>query len=40
VPKIEAALESGERVTLTYEQIVPTAPWDGSTGYFITGIRE
>lgn len=39
VPKIQAALDSGDRVTLHYKHGVIVSPCGSSTGYFIDKVK-
>ena len=39
IAKIEEAIQSGHRVSLTYEQKFFTLPWNGDTKFFVTDVE-
>jgi len=39
IAKLEEAIQSGHRVSLTYEQKFFTLPWNGDTKYFVTDVE-
>ena len=39
ITKLEEAIQSGHRVSLTYEQKFFTLPWNGDTKYFVTEVE-
>jgi len=39
IAKLEEAIQTGHRVSLTYEQKFFTLPWNGDTKYFVTNVE-
>lgn len=39
ISKLEEAIKSGHRVSLTYEEKFFTLPWNGDTKYFVTDVE-
>ncbi|QRR02695.1 hypothetical protein [Dyadobacter sandarakinus] len=39
ITKLEEAIKTGRRVSLTYEEKFFTLPWNGDTKYFVTNVE-